>query len=106
MIYTQYWVCIMNCFVPFWFKFADLKSSEKYKKRLEVLCKVDETNNKISLTQKQAHDLMEMPQYDMSSGYSDLMKSMWLIFFYSSVLPTAILWEIVGICCYYWVEMV
>jgi hypothetical protein len=47
---------------------------------------------------------MEQPNYTMGKRYADIMKTMWFTFFYSSVIPTATIWSMVGLVIYYWAD--
>jgi len=47
---------------------------------------------------------MENPEYDMVKRYADIMKTMWLTFFYTPAIPIIPLFAIISLFIYYWVD--
>ncbi|EGR31304.1 hypothetical protein IMG5_113410 [Ichthyophthirius multifiliis] len=113
MIYSEFWVFVLNAFVPPLAWIIDPWSIIKNFKRNQELKK----DNKSMLTQKEANmqyffiyifqnlqSLMEFPDYSMGKRYADIMKTMWFTFFYSPVIPMGTLWSIIGVTLYYYTD--
>ena len=49
---------------------------------------------------------MEYPSYSMSDRYADLLKTMWFIFLYSGLIPICVVFFIIGLFCFYWIDKV
>ena len=49
---------------------------------------------------------METPNYSMSDRYSDLLKTMWFVFMYSSLIPLVNVLFMFGMICFYWIDKV
>lgn len=47
---------------------------------------------------------MEGPPYVNGKRYADIMKTMWFTFLYSPMIPTGVLWSILGLLIYYWAD--
>lgn len=47
---------------------------------------------------------MEDVEYNMAKRYSDLIKTMWFTFFYAPAIPIGIVFSIVGLFLYYWID--
>ena len=47
---------------------------------------------------------MEHPEYSISKRYAEIMKTMWFTFFYSPAIPFGIVWSILGISIYYFID--
>jgi len=56
------------------------------------------------MNQREAHELFEGPQVDMSYKYALLIKTMLLTAFYAPAIPISILLAIVGLVFVYWVD--
>ncbi|EGR27621.1 hypothetical protein IMG5_192990, partial [Ichthyophthirius multifiliis] len=100
MIYSEYYVFILNAFIPALAWIIDPWSILKnYKRKKEV-----RKGNQSSLTQLEANLLMEFPDYTMGKRYADVMKTMWFTFFFSPVIPQGTVWSIVGVFLYYFTD--
>lgn len=49
---------------------------------------------------------MEQPNYSMSDRYSDIIKSMWFVFMYATLIPLVIILFLVGMILFYWIDKV
>ena len=47
---------------------------------------------------------MEKPDYFIGKRYSDCLKTMYFTFFYCSILPIGILWSLLGIFSYFFID--
>lgn len=47
---------------------------------------------------------MEMPDYSQAKRYGDIMKTMWFTFFYGDIIPVGILFSILGLNLYYFID--
>lgn len=56
------------------------------------------------LTQQEANELMEMPDYSQAKRYGDIMKTMWFTFFYGDIIPVGIIFSIIGLSIYYYID--
>ncbi|KAL4491908.1 hypothetical protein ABPG72_006163 [Tetrahymena utriculariae] len=59
---------------------------------------------KCTLTQEEANKLCEFPLHEIEIGYVDIMKTMYITIFYSSVVPVGIIISMIGFCFYYWAQ--
>ena len=59
---------------------------------------------KRSLTQGEAHKLMEDSEYDMGKRYAEIIETMWFTFLYSTLIPIGAFISVLGIGIYYWVD--
>lgn len=56
------------------------------------------------LTQKQANLIAENPDYLSAKRYGDVMKTMWFTFFYGAMIPIGLIFSMLGIILYYYVD--
>lgn len=47
---------------------------------------------------------MEMPDYSQAKRYGDIMKTMWFTFFYGDIIPVGIIFSIIGLSIYYYID--
>jgi hypothetical protein len=47
---------------------------------------------------------MESPDYSQAKRYGDIMKTMWFTFFYGDIIPVGVLFSILGLTLYYYVD--
>lgn len=47
---------------------------------------------------------MEKPDYSSAKRYGDIMKTMWFTFFYGDIIPIGILFSILGLVLYYFID--
>ena len=47
---------------------------------------------------------MEMPDYSQAKRYGDIMKTMWFTFFYGDIIPIGIIFSIMGLSLYYFID--
>ncbi|KAL4444393.1 hypothetical protein ABPG74_016686 [Tetrahymena malaccensis] len=59
---------------------------------------------KCTLTQGEANKLCEFPLHEIEIGYVDIMKTMYITIFYSSVVPVGLIISMIGFCFYYWAQ--
>ena len=59
---------------------------------------------KRSLTQGEAHKLMEDSEYEMGKRYAEIIETMWFTFLYSTLVPIGAFISVIGIGIYYWVD--
>lgn len=45
-----------------------------------------------------------MPDYSSAKRYGDIMKTMWFTFFYGDIIPVGILFSILGLVLYYFID--
>ncbi|EAS02885.2 kinase domain protein (macronuclear) [Tetrahymena thermophila SB210] len=57
-----------------------------------------------TLTQEEANKLCEFPLHEIEIGYVDVMKTMYITIFYSSVVPVGLIISMIGFCFYYWAQ--
>lgn len=49
---------------------------------------------------------MEAPNYSMSDRYADIIKTMWFVFMYATLIPLVVLLFLVGMILFYWIDKV
>ena len=49
---------------------------------------------------------MEKVDYNIAKRYADILKTMWFTFFYAPAIPIGIVWSMVGLFVYYWIDKV
>lgn len=59
---------------------------------------------KNGLTQKEANEIMEDPEYDLGKRYAEVIKMMWISFLYMTLIPIGSVISCVGLGLYYWVD--
>jgi hypothetical protein len=99
-IFNETNVFLLNAFIPPIVWFIDPWSlSHEYKLNKELknfdLC---------VLTQQELNELMEKPDYSSAKRYGDIMKTMWFTFFYGDIIPIGILFSIIGLILYYFID--
>ena len=47
---------------------------------------------------------MEHTEYYQAKRYADIMKTVWFTFLYGGILPIGIIFSIIGLSLYYWVD--
>ena len=47
---------------------------------------------------------MEMPDYSQAKRYGDIIKTMWFTFFYGDIIPIGIIFSIMGLSLYYFID--
>jgi len=55
-------------------------------------------------TQAEANFIAESPDYLQSKRYADIMKTMWFTFMYGAAIPLGIVFSIIGLSIYYFVD--
>ncbi|CAD8059583.1 unnamed protein product [Paramecium sonneborni] len=100
LVYNQTYVFISNAFIPGIVQLLDAGTISKWLfKYLEK-----RKGNKSIKTQKQLHDLYEKPIFDISTAYAVVLKNMYVVAFYASVIPLALIITCVALVFHYWVE--
>lgn len=101
-IYTETMVFVWNCFIPPlvwlvdpWTIIQNFKRNRELEKHKHGLCFV---------TQKQANELMEKPNYLSGKRYADLMKTMWFTFFYAPCIPLGNFFSMLNLILYYYID--
>jgi hypothetical protein len=56
------------------------------------------------LTQQEANELMEKPDYLSAKRYADIMKTMWFTFFFGTAIPLGLPLSWAGLFGYYWAD--
>jgi hypothetical protein len=56
------------------------------------------------LSQKEANELMELPEYNIGKRYAEIMEMVWFTYFYASLIPVGALLALIGIGLFYWVD--
>ena len=59
---------------------------------------------KRSMTQGEAHILMEDTEYEMGKRYAEIIETMWFTFLYCTLIPIGAFISMVGFCLYYWID--
>ncbi|CAK58012.1 unnamed protein product (macronuclear) [Paramecium tetraurelia] len=99
-IYNESNVFLLNAFIPPIVWFVDPWSIQKDYQRQ----KQQKNVKNCVLTQQEANEIMEMPDYSQAKRYGDIMKTMWFTFFYGDIIPLGILFSIMGLTLYYFVD--
>ncbi|CAD8115777.1 unnamed protein product [Paramecium sonneborni] len=99
-IYNESNVFLLNAFIPPIVWFVDPWSIQKDYQRQ----KQQKNAKNCILTQQEANEIMEMPDYSQAKRYGDIMKTMWFTFFYGDIIPVGILFSIMGLTLYYFVD--
>ncbi|CAD8169509.1 unnamed protein product [Paramecium pentaurelia] len=99
-IYNESNVFLLNAFIPPIVWFVDPWSIQKDYQRQ----KQQKNIKNCVLTQQEANEIMEMPDYSSAKRYGDIMKTMWFTFFYGDIIPLGILFSIMGLTLYYFVD--
>ncbi|KAL4483923.1 hypothetical protein ABPG72_013929 [Tetrahymena utriculariae] len=98
--YNQNYVFMFNMFIPFVMGLIDFPGIFK-KLQQKILAKNVE---KSYLTQEQLNNLYEYPQYNISQQYANNLKTMFMVAFYSPIIPIGIVYSMVAILLIYWVD--
>jgi uncharacterized membrane protein SpoIIM required for sporulation len=56
------------------------------------------------VTQEEAKKPMEHTEYYQAKRYADIMKTMWFSFFFVSSIPIGLLFSMLGLSIYFWVD--
>lgn len=48
---------------------------------------------------------MEKVEYTQGKRYADMMKTMWFTFFYASCIPIGLVFSMLTLVLYYWVDL-
>ncbi|CAD8112660.1 unnamed protein product [Paramecium sonneborni] len=99
-IYNESNVFLLNAFIPPILWFVDPWSIQKDYQRQQQ----QKNAKNCVLTQQEANEIMEMPDYSQAKRYGDIMKTMWFTFFYGDIIPVGILFSIMGLTLYYFVD--
>lgn len=62
------------------------------------------SNTKKYLSQAQANLIMEPIPYQLGKRYAEMVKLVWLVFLYSSLIPIGPILAFLGMVCYYWID--
>ncbi|EAS04833.2 kinase domain protein (macronuclear) [Tetrahymena thermophila SB210] len=98
--YNQNYVFMFNMVIPFVMGLIDFPGIFK-KVKQKMLSKQVE---KCYFTQEQLNTLYEYPQYNISQQYANNLKTMFMVAFYSPIIPVGILYSMVAILLMYWVD--
>ncbi|CAD8132867.1 unnamed protein product [Paramecium octaurelia] len=100
LVYNQSYVFVLNAIIPAVVSFIDAGTVTKWV--FQYLEK--KKGNKSVKTQKQLHELYERPAFDISVAYATILKNMYVVAFYASVIPLALIITCVALLLHYWVE--
>lgn len=73
----------------------------KRKKEINLL---KHKNNYMSIIINRYHRLYERPAFDISVAYATILKNMYVVAFYASVIPLALIITCFALLLHYWVE--
>ncbi|CAD8092456.1 unnamed protein product [Paramecium primaurelia] len=100
LVYNQTYVFISNAILPALIQLIDSSTIMKWLYQFFELRK-----GKASVkTQKQLHDLFERPVFDISTSYATVLKNMYVVAFYASVIPIGLVITCFALLFFYWVE--
>ncbi|CAK58393.1 unnamed protein product (macronuclear) [Paramecium tetraurelia] len=100
LVYNQTYVFISNAFIPGIIQLIDAGTISKW--LFQYLEK--KKGSKSIKTQQQLHELFEKPVFDISTAYATILKNMYVVAFYASVIPLALVITCVALLVHYWVE--
>lgn len=100
LIYTMFYFFVINAVSGPVINYIDISYVIKLIKQKIYFKQKD----KCMLTQVEANQILEYPRHEIEISYADIMKTMYISIFYSTVVPIGQYISIVGIIFYYWVE--
>ncbi|CAD8053519.1 unnamed protein product [Paramecium sonneborni] len=100
LVYNQTYVFLSNAFIPAIVSLIDAGTLSKWV--FQYLEK--KKGNKSLKTQKQLHELYERPIFDISVSYATILKNMYVVAFYASVIPLALIITCFALLFHYWIE--
>jgi hypothetical protein len=56
------------------------------------------------ISQEEANQMMEATTYQMGKRYAEIVKLVWLVSLYQSLIPIGSFCAAIGLCIYYWVD--
>lgn len=59
---------------------------------------------RLNMTQDEANQLMEAVPYQMGKRYAEVVKLVWLVSLYQSLIPAGTVLATAGLALYYWVD--
>ncbi|CAD8118599.1 unnamed protein product [Paramecium sonneborni] len=100
LVYNQTYVFISNAILPALIQFIDSSTIMKW-----IFQFLEVRKGKSSIkTQKQLHDLYERPVFDISTSYANVLRNMYVVAFYASVIPIGLVITCFALVLFYWVE--
>ncbi|KAL4435368.1 hypothetical protein ABPG74_022851 [Tetrahymena malaccensis] len=98
--YNQNYVFMFNMVIPFIMGLIDFPGIfKKVQQKMQ-----SQKAKKCYLTQEQLNNLYEYPQYNISQQYANNLKTMFMVAFYSPIIPIGIVYSMVAILLIYWVD--
>lgn len=60
--------------------------------------------SKAGVTQNQANTMMQSMPYQLGKRFAEIIKLMWLVSLYQSLIPMGTMIAIIGLTLYYWID--
>lgn len=99
LIYTEMYFFLSNAMASAIINFVDANSIKK-KMELKLL------KLRGVYTQEELNEQYSYPEHDIEWRYADLMKTLFITYFYAPILPAGYIISFFGIVMYYWTEKV
>lgn len=99
LIFTQFMVFISNAIIAPSINISFPAYIIGQLKRWFIVGKRDEL-----MTQEEAHELAEFPQFEIAKFYAQIMQTMYLTAFYAPILPLGSLVSIIALIIHYWIH--
>lgn len=103
IIFNQNYILIINCFMPLFTELLDIKGIMKRYLQRQQIKRVD-LGLPVVLTQIELNRLFECPEFNIIKRYSQCLKTMYVVAFYSPIIPIAIIWGLFALIIQYWID--
>ncbi|EAR91024.2 transmembrane protein, putative (macronuclear) [Tetrahymena thermophila SB210] len=98
LVYTTFYYFVIDIFLSFISSLID----EDYYVYLIKKWWYSRQGKKSRITQKEAHEIYQLPNHQIELCYAELMNNMCICVFFAPAIPIGLVFQLIGIFFYYW----